>query len=101
MYYVEDNHISIFIDNKKEKTWGEIFLDFFDYAKDRLQVEAIRRRNAAIRKITAFVFFLVGSIYFLNGLSGALGKLFGSNGWLGNLIVGFLLGIIGLILAKK
>ncbi|EKE25559.1 MAG: hypothetical protein ACD_5C00119G0003 [uncultured bacterium] len=96
------NYMSIFVENKKsEKTWGEIIFDFFDYAKEKFEIEMRRRRNEALKKIISLALFLLGLIYFLNGFVELISKLFDGAQWLGSMIIGFILGVIGFALIKN
>lgn len=78
----------------------DLIFDFWYLAKERFENEMKRRKKVAIKKLLAFIFLVLGSVYLLNGISQGISVLLGSD-WLGPLVLGILLVAIGSLIGSK
>lgn len=85
---------------KKQVKWMDLIFDFWYLAKERFENEMKRRKKVAIKKLLAFIFLVLGSVYLLNGISQGISVLLGSD-WLGPLVLGILLVAIGSLIGSK
>lgn len=93
--------MSIFRNGKYERSWGEIFFDFWELAKEGLENQMKMKRRRVIKRVAATSLILVGGIYFLNGIVEMLAKFLGDSKWSSALIVGGLLILVGIVINKN
>lgn len=94
--------MTFFINNRKyEKSWSEIFFDLWDLAKGNFEKEMQRKRRLALKKLAAFLILIFGVIYFLSGVVQLLKFWLGESGWAAELIIGFLMLVVGIFMGKS
>lgn len=88
-------------DRKYQRSWREIFYDFWDLAKERIETQMKMRRRLAVKRILAAFVLVVGGVYLLNAVVDLVSTLLNNSKWAGGLIVGIVLILIGVFISKK